>query len=144
MREVIENESEDHEAADHHRTGSEGGFDMLLFLIGHRPGTSIIDRQTNREIDVEDHGHEEKDADDPEKRSERAQMFRVTVDPLRPEKDLQIAEQMADDERDQDDAGGRHDELLSDRRAIKRGDLVHDYYASVGPEWMAETRSRES
>ena len=36
-------------------------------------------------------------------------MLGVAVDPLRSEKNLQVAEEMADDEQDQDHPGHRHD-----------------------------------
>ncbi len=36
-------------------------------------------------------------------------MLGVAVDPLRPEENLEVAEEMADDEQNQDHAGHRHD-----------------------------------
>jgi hypothetical protein len=42
-------------------------------------------------------------------------MFGVGVNPIRPEKNLEVAEKMADDERNQDDASDSHDHLFADR-----------------------------
>ena len=52
-------------------------------------------------------------------------MLRVTVDPIRSEKNLQIAEQMSDDEQNQDDSRDRDDHFFSDRRAIKICQNIH-------------------
>jgi hypothetical protein len=49
----------------------------------------------------------------------------VTIDPLRPEEDLQVAEEMADDKQDQDYSGRGHNHLSSDGRAMKGGDIGH-------------------
>jgi hypothetical protein len=46
-------------------------------------------------------------------------MLRVTVDPVRSDKNLQISEQMADYEKDQNDARDRDNHFFSNRRAIK-------------------------
>ena len=57
-------------------------------------------------------------------------MFRVTIDPIRSEKDLQIPEEMSDNERDQDDTGHGHNHLFADRRAKKKL-LKHSRYKHV-------------
>ena len=61
------------------------------------------------------YGCEKDDADQPEQWPEIAQMLRVGIDPFRPEKDLQVAEQMANDEQDQDHAGEGDDYFSADR-----------------------------
>ena len=97
----------------------------------------------NGEVNVQEDGHEKKNPDDPEERAELTQMFRVTVDPLRPEKNLQVAEQMSDDEHDQNQPGDRDDHFLPDRRAIKGGELSHNLDFSLRTlRRMAETRRR--
>jgi hypothetical protein len=46
-------------------------------------------------------------------------MLGVTIDPVRSEENLQVAEQMSDDKKDQNDAGDRDDHFLPNRGAIK-------------------------
>jgi hypothetical protein len=52
-------------------------------------------------------------------------MFGVAIDPVRPEEDLQIPEQMPDHEEDKHHSGRRHDHLSSDGRAMEGGDIGH-------------------
>src|ERR1051326_668015 len=115
MGEVIKDERENNQPAQHHRARGEGGFYMLLLSIADRPRPAILQRQADREKNVEEHVREEEDADNPKQRSQRAEMFRVRVDPIRSEKNLEIAQKMSDHERDQDHAGYRDDHLLADR-----------------------------
>lgn len=42
-------------------------------------------------------------------------MFGVAVDPFRPEEYLTVAEEMADDEKNQDEPSHRHDHFPADR-----------------------------
>ena len=94
---------------------------------------------------MQQHGHEQNGAHDPEQRPEIAQMLRVTVDPVRPEKDLQIAEQMADDEEHQNDSRDRDDQLFADGSAIKSGKSGHDVRpAAPGVTERFETIGRDS
>jgi hypothetical protein len=46
-------------------------------------------------------------------------MFRVGIDPIRSEKNLQIAQEMADHKRDQDHPRDRHDHLFANGRSKK-------------------------
>jgi hypothetical protein len=57
---------------------------------------------------------EQKRPNGPEKRSQIAQVLGVAVDPLRPEKNLQIPKQMPDDKKNQNDTRRRHDHFPSD------------------------------
>jgi len=68
---------------------------------------------------MKEHIHEEKGADDPEERPQFAQVFGVAIDPIWPEKNLEIPEKMSDDEQDQNHAGHGHDEFLADGRTAK-------------------------
>ena len=43
-----------------------------------------------------------------------AQMLGVGIDPIRPEKNLQVAEEMTDDEGNQNDAGDGDDHFFAD------------------------------
>ena len=56
-------------------------------------------------------------------------MLRVSVDPFRSEKNLQVAEQMTDDEQDQNDTGHRDDHFSADGRMAKLGDEAAWRYA---------------
>ena len=53
-------------------------------------------------------------------------MLRVIIDPPRPEKNLQIPQQVTDDEQHQNHAGERDDHFLADGGAIKPGEGGHE------------------
>ena len=115
MREVIENEGENDQSAQRHGARGEGCLHVLLLFVARRAGPPILEREADRVENVQEHVHEEKDPDDPEQGTELAQMFRVAVHPIGPEKNLQVPEKMSDDEHDQDHTGHRHDHFLADR-----------------------------
>jgi hypothetical protein len=48
-------------------------------------------------------------------------MLRVTINPIRPQKNLQIPEQMPDNEKNQNNPGDRYDEFFANGRTIKGG-----------------------
>src|SRR6478672_7643818 len=52
-------------------------------------------------------------------------MLRVIIDPARPEKNLEIAQQMSNNEQHQNHAGERDDHFLADGGAIKAGEVSH-------------------
>ena len=79
----------------------------------------IFNRELNRRVNVNCNGGEQKNSNCPKQRAEVAQMLGVTVDPIGSEKDLQVPEQMADYEKNQNDAGDRDDHFFSNRRAIE-------------------------
>ena len=62
---------------------------------------------------------------DPKQGPKFAQVLGVAINPIRPEKNLEIAEKMPDDEQNQDHARYRHDHFPADRRAMKGGDIGH-------------------
>jgi hypothetical protein len=68
---------------------------------------------------VSDDGQEQEKADRPEQRTEVAQMLRVTVDPIRSEKNLQVPQEMSDHKKDQNDARDSDDHFFPNRRPIK-------------------------
>src|SRR6266852_9571127 len=107
MGDMINDKREHDQSAHHHVARCEGGFCMLLVDVGFGSSASIIDCQPDRDVDVHNDRHEQKNPDYPKNRSEIAQMLRVTVDPIRAQEDLQISEQMSDDEKDQNDPGDR-------------------------------------
>ena len=81
-------------------------------MLGPRP--AVLDREPDRVINVEDDDEEQNAADDPEERPKLPEVLGVAVDPLRPEENLEVAEEMADDEQNQDHPGHRHDYFPAD------------------------------
>jgi hypothetical protein len=77
---------------------------------------------------VNDDRCEQEHADCPKQRPEVTEVFRVTVNPIWTQKNLQIAEQMSDDENNQDNACDRDDHFLSNGRAIESGENIHDKF----------------
>src|SRR4029077_2184113 len=119
MGEVINDEREHDEPAHHHVTRGERCLHVLPVQVRVRPGTPVLHRQMDRHPDVNNDGGEQEQTDYPKQRTKITQMLRVTIDPIRSYKNLQIPEQMSDDKKDQNDAGNRDDHFLSNRRAIK-------------------------
>ena len=109
VEQVKNDEGEDDEPADGHAPRGEGGLDEVFALVMVRPGTAVLDHELDREINVQNDHDEERAPNDPKERPKVAQVLRVAIDPLRPEEDLEVAEKMADDEKNQDQARHRHD-----------------------------------
>ncbi len=114
MGEVVKDERQHDKPAQRHRARSKGRLHVLFLFITHRTGATVLDGEADGKEYVEKHIDEEEHPDDPQERAQRAEMFRIGVDPIRPEENLQVAEEMADDERDQDGAGDRDDEFFAD------------------------------
>src|SRR2546423_13329163 len=114
MREVIEDEGENDQSAQRHGTRCEGRLHVLFLFVTNWPRPAIFQRETDREENMEQDIDQQKGADNPEQGAELAEMFRVGVDPIGPEKDLEVPEEMANHERDQDHARNRDDHLLAD------------------------------
>src|SRR6266404_8506635 len=115
MRDVINDKREHNQSAHHHVARGEGGFYMFLVDVGFGSRASIIVCQADGHVNVHNEGREQEYSDYPENRSEIAQMLRVTVDPIRAQKDLQISKQMSNDEKDQNDPRDRDDHFFPDR-----------------------------
>src|SRR5260370_37280883 len=122
MGNVINNERKHNQAAHHHMAGCKCGFHIFSVdvWLGARP--TIFDSELNRRVNVDGNGSEQKNPNCPKQWAEVAQMLRVTVDPIGPEKDLQVSEQMADYEKNKNDARDGDDHLFPDRRTVKSGD----------------------
>src|SRR5437899_12453567 len=104
MRKVISDKREHDQPAHHHVTRRERCFDVAPVNVGVRPGAAILNRQMDRYPDVNNDRRKQEQTNCPKQGAEIAQMLRVTIDPVRSDKNLQIAEQMSDDKKDQDDA----------------------------------------
>ena len=91
MREMINNKRQDNEATHHHVTRGKRRFDIVLIDVRFRAGTPVFNRQLDSHVDVNNDRDEEKNSNQPEQGAEIAEMLRLTVDPIRTEKNLQIA-----------------------------------------------------
>src|SRR5438128_6992015 len=107
MGEVINDERQHDQPAHYHVTRGKRRLHIIALAIPLGSGASIIDREADRDVNVNDYRNEEKNSDEPQQRAEIAQMLRVAVDPIRAEEDLQVAEKMADDKQDQNDPRNR-------------------------------------
>ena len=111
----VENyESRDDGAAPHHGSGGVGGIEIGLLDVVDGPGGALQEPELERRPDVQDDGNEQCDARAPQEGRERSQHRRVMIDFFGWQEDLQIAEQMADDESEQDEAGDGHYRFLAD------------------------------
>ena len=81
-------------------------------MLGPRP--AVLHREPDRIINVEDDDEEQNNSDDPEEGPEFTQMLPVAINPRRAEENLEVAEEMADDEQNQDYPGHRHDHFPAD------------------------------
>src|SRR5262249_5859513 len=132
MRDVVNDKRKHYQPAHHHVTRSERGFDILPVDVSLRSRTAVFNRQSNGHANVNDDSREQEQTDYPKQRAEVAQMLRVTVDPIRSDKNLQIAQQMADNEKDQNDARDRDDHFFSNGRVIESGENIHDGFGAQG------------
>src|SRR5215471_16920464 len=98
MREVINDKGKHDKPAHQHMSRCEGCFDVKPLDIAFGTCAAIFNGQLNGHVNVNNDGCEQQHAYCPQQRTEIAQMLRVTVDPIRAEKNLQIAEQMPDNE----------------------------------------------
>ena len=97
----------------------------MFETVGAPAGLAVLQGEHRRGPDVDAHGNQEADAHDPEERAEVVQELRVAVDLVRVSEDLQVAHEVADDERDQDQAGNGHQDFPTDRRAEERANKIH-------------------
>src|SRR6266852_2155671 len=96
----------------------ERGFYVSSVDVRLGPGTAILNREQDREVNVKNDCDDKKTSNQPKKRTQIAQMLRVTVNPIRSDKNLQIPEQMSDHKKNQNDTGDRDDHFFSNRRVI--------------------------
>ena len=126
MGKMINDEREHDQPAHDHVSRSERGLHMFLFDVWLGSSAPIFDRELNRPVNVNCNGGEQKNSNCPKQRAEVAQMLRVTIDPIGSEEDLQVAEQMADNEKNQNDAGDRDDHFFPNRRMVEGGERVQE------------------
>jgi len=114
MSEVIDNEREHDESAHDHVSGRPARLRVTSIPVRLWSRATIFDCELDCEINVQDDGREEERADEPEDRAQIVEMLRVGVDPVRCEKNLQIAEQVTNDEQDQNHARDSDDHFPAD------------------------------
>jgi hypothetical protein len=86
------------------------GFDSILAFVMLGPCPAAFEREPVRVINMEDHDHEQDASDDAEERPGLPEMLGVGVVPRRPEENLEVAEEMADDEQNQNHSRHRHNQ----------------------------------
>src|ERR1700736_4808615 len=100
--EQMKNDEREHDQPAHdHVTGCPGSFDVFFPEIMVGPGAAILDRELDSEINVKNDRQQKEASNYPKERSEVPQMLRVAINPVRPEINLQVPQEMADDEQDQ-------------------------------------------
>src|SRR5437870_13776019 len=114
MRQMTDNKGQHDQAAHHQVARGESCFHIAPVDVGFRPGAAILNRQMDRYPDVNNDRRKQEQTNCPKQGAEIAQMLRVTIDPVWSDKNLQIAEQMSDDKKDQNDASDRDDHFFSD------------------------------
>src|SRR6267143_4208936 len=114
MRQMVNDKHQHNQTAYHHVPRSEASLDVFSFDVAVRTSAPILDREQDREINMERDRDEQNNPNDPEKNSEIAQMLGVIVDPTRAQENLEIAQQMTDDKQHQDHARDRNDHFFAD------------------------------
>ncbi len=99
MGEVINDEREHDETAHQHVARRKCCLHIVPVDVGGWPGTPVLHRQMDRHPDVNNDSGEQEQTDYPKQRTKITQMLRVTIDPMRSYKNLQIPEQMSDDKK---------------------------------------------
>src|SRR4029077_13262629 len=105
MSQVIDDEREHDQAAHQHVTRGEVCLNIVPVDIGLGPGSPVLNCQLDGHPDVNNDRGEQEQTNYPKQRAEVAQMLRVTIDPVGADKNLQIAKQVSDHKKDQNDAG---------------------------------------
>jgi len=114
VKQMEDEEGEDNGTAPHHGARSVGGSDVGLLDVGDGPRLLLEEPELEGRPDVQDDGEEEGEASAPEWTGVGLQEFRVVIDFLGRLIDLEIAEQVANDKAEEDEASDGHDGLLAD------------------------------
>ena len=119
VRQMVNNKRQHDQSAHDHVSRGERGFYIFPVEVWLRPGTPVFNRQLDGHVSVNDNRDEQENADQPQQRAKVAQVLRVTVNPVRADENLEIAQQMSDNKEDQNDPSDGNDHFLPNRRAIK-------------------------
>ncbi len=115
MEQMEDDEGRDDEAAHEHGAGGITGGNHFVAGVGLRPGGAVFRRQFDRRPDMQEDRRQQTDAHQPEQVAQPLQECSVTIQRFRPEKHLQVAGHVPEDEEKKRQAGGGHDELLAHR-----------------------------
>jgi hypothetical protein len=77
-------------------------------------GGPVFEREHGRGPDVEDDTHQQYEAHNPQHRPKLVQKISIAIDVVGRQENLQVANEMAGDEANEDKAGHGHQELPSD------------------------------
>jgi len=114
VEEMENDEGENDGAAPDHGAGSIGGVSVDLFRVWDRTGGALETPELRGGPNVQGDGKEQDNASGPEQRPEIAERLGIVIDFFRREIDLQVAEEMADDKAEENEAGDGHDGLFAD------------------------------
>src|SRR4029077_8553144 len=92
MGEVINDEREHDETAHQHVARRKCCLHIVPVDVGGWPGTPVLHRQMDCHPDVNNDSGEQEQTDYPKQRTKITQVLRVTIDPIRSYKNLQIPE----------------------------------------------------
>ncbi len=91
MEQVKDNKSEQDKSAHHHGARGESRLYNLFPPITQRASAPVFDGKPDRVIDMHHDGKEKKRSNGPKQRAQSAQMLAVAINPVRSEKNLQVA-----------------------------------------------------
>ena len=132
VREMVEQERQHHHARPAHEARGECRPDGVRHAVRRAARRAVFQRQHRGRPDVDRGGREQEKARAPEQRPETVQEGAVAVDVVRVLEDLQVSDQMADDETDEDHACDRHEELPPNGGTKQSTYEVHYRIAKIG------------
>src|SRR5207237_8543630 len=109
MEKMENNEGKHNQSAHDHVAGSVARLDVIPFFVAVRAGTPVIEGEADSKINVEGNRNQQGNPDGPEERAEITQMLRVIIDQARSQKNLQVAQQMSNDDKQENHPGEGHD-----------------------------------
>jgi hypothetical protein len=126
VQQVIDDESQDGQAAPDHDAGGGAGHAELLLTVGVFTRGFVRDGELDGRDDVDDHGEEEADTGDPDATAMQGGVEHVAVfiDGLRTCKDEQVAHHVTEDKADKGKAREGDEDFFTYRGAIKSGEGV--------------------
>ncbi len=125
VEKVVNNEGENKETAPAHGARSEGGADGVFGTVADGAGFFVFKGERDRGPDVDDDAGKEEGADAPERRPERLEEVGVAVDLVGVREYLEIANQVAGHEADEDEAGEGHEDFAANGGAKEVTEEAH-------------------
>src|SRR5262245_22038884 len=125
MQEMINDESQNDEAAHQHGAGSVGGTHGMVLGVCDGARGEVVAGKGSGGPDVQEDHEQEEDTHGPEELDVSLQEGAVAVEGFRAEEYLEIAGEMADHEQEQDESRDGHDVLPAQRRAKNVRNHLH-------------------